>query len=153
MQTVGAKNGGGGRGPLPLQLYHNSHVAQGEAQATTNGIFYSLFVYSSKQHQFVIKPSDDFFCPVTKNLLLHPHLTSCCGNHLSQEAATRIQREGGACPQCCESNLSTVLNKHFQRQVNSLCVFCHNKDRGCDWKGGLADLHHHIESCSIESPQ
>ena len=98
---------------------------------------------------FVEQPSDDFFCPVMMGLLLQPHLTSCCGKHLSQEVATRIQREGGACPLCKEQSWSTVLNKHFQRHVKSLRVFCQHKDRGCGWQGELAAFHHHVESCSM----
>ena len=44
------------------------------------------------------RPSQDFFCPVSLELLLEPQLTSCCGHHLSLEVVTRLQREGKACP-------------------------------------------------------
>ena len=101
---------------------------------------------------FVEPPPDDFFCPVTFGLLLQPHLTSCCGKHLSQESATRIQKEGGACPLCKKESWSTVLNKHFQRQVNSLRAFCRYEERGCGWQGELAALHKHIESCHGDGP-
>ena len=75
-----------------------------------------------EDYLFVEQPSKDFFCPVTFSLLLQPHLTSCCGNHISQEAASRIQREGGPCPLCNTHSWSTFFSKHFQRQVKSLCV-------------------------------
>ena len=103
-----------------------------------------------EDYQLAKQPSDDFFCPVTMGLLLQPHLTSCCGKHISQEAATRIQGEGGACPLCKEQSWSTMLNKHFQRQVNSLHVFCRHEDRGCGWQGELASFHHHVESCPMK---
>ena len=74
---------------------------------------------TSEDYPFVEAPSEEFYCPVTFGLLLEPHFTFCCGKHLSQEAATRIQREGEACPLCNAPNLSTVLNKHFQRQVSA----------------------------------
>ena len=90
---------------------------------------------SEEDYLFVEAPSEEFYCPVTFGLLLEPHLTSCCGKHLSQEAATRIQGEGGACPLCNSPSWSTVLNKHFQRQVKSLCVFCRHEERGCGWQG------------------
>ena len=96
---------------------------------------------------FVKQPSDDFFCPVTFDLLFQPHLTSCCGKHLSQEAAARIHKDRTACPLCNEQGWSTVLDKHFQRQVNSLRVFCRHEDRGCGWQGELAAFHTHIQSC------
>ena len=93
-------------------------------------------------------PIDEFFCPVTNGLLLQPHLTSCCGKHLSYEAATKMQKEKGACPLCYELQWSTMLNKHFQHQVNSLDVLCCHKDRGCDWHGPLPDLCYHVQSCT-----
>ena len=104
---------------------------------------------SVENYLFVEQPSDDFFCPVTFGLLLHPYLTSCCGNHLSEEAASRIQREEGACPLCKKKDWSTMLSKHFQRQVHSLCVFCRHKDRGCGWQGELAAFHPHVNSCPM----
>ena len=102
---------------------------------------------SPHEYLFIEEPSDDFFCPVTMGLLLQPHLTSCCGNHLSQEAATRIQREGGACPLCKMPLWSTMFSKYFQRQVKSLCVFCRHEERGCEWQGELAAFHTHLQSC------
>ena len=100
---------------------------------------------------FVKQLSKDFVCPVTYGLLLQPHLTACCGKHLSQEAATRIQREGGACPLCNEPQLKAMLDKHFLRQVNELRVFCRHKDRGCGWQGELSDLERHVQSCPMKT--
>ena len=102
-----------------------------------------------KDYPFIEQPSDDFFCPVTYGLLLQPHLTSCCGKHLSQEATTKIQREGGACPLCNAPQWSKMLSKHFQRQVNVLHVFCRHEDRGCGWHGELSALERHIQSCPM----
>ena len=110
-----------------------------------------IFRKSSDQPQpggeefpFVEQPSEDFFCPVTYGLLLQPHLTACCGKHLSREAATWIQREGGACPLCKKPHLKTMLDKRFRRQVNELRVFCRHEDRGCGWQGELSDLECHV---------
>ena len=35
----------------------------------------------------------DFFCYVTKELLLTLHLTACCGNYLSKRAVRRLKQE------------------------------------------------------------
>ena len=102
-----------------------------------------------EDYPFVEQPSEDFFCPVTLGLLLQPHLTSCCGKHLSQEAATRIQREGKPCPRCKRPYWRTMKNKDFRRQVNELRVFCHNEDRGCGWQGELSDLERHVQDCPM----
>ena len=104
---------------------------------------------SEEDYLFVEQPSKDLFCPVTFGLLLQPHLTSCCGNHISQEAASRIQRDRGTCPLCNTHQLTTVLNKHFQRQVKSLRVFCCHDDRGCGWQGELVNFDSHVQSCPM----
>ena len=96
---------------------------------------------------FVQQPSNDYFCPVTFGVLLQPHLTSCCGKHLSEEAATRIQGEGGVCPLCKTTEWSTMLNKHFQRQVKELHVFCRYEGHGCSWEGELSAWHLHVHTC------
>ena len=100
-----------------------------------------------KDYSFIEPPSGDFFCPVTYDLLLQPHLTLCCGKHLSQEATTKIQREGRPCPLCNEPQWSTLRNKCLQRQVRELRVFCRHEDRGCGWQGKLFDLEYHVQSC------
>lgn len=101
------------------------------------------------EYAFVEQPSEDFFCPVTKGLLLQPHLTSCCGNHISEEAAARIQGEEGGCPLCKKQIWGTMFSKHFQRQVNLLHVFCRHEDKGCGWRGELASFHSHIKICPM----
>ena len=100
---------------------------------------------------FVEEPSKDFFCPVTYGLLLQPHLTACCGKHLSHKAATWIQKEGGRCPLCNEIGLKTMLDKGLQRKVNGLRVFCHHEDRGCGWQGELSGFEHHVQSCPMKT--
>ena len=97
-----------------------------------------------KDYLFVERPSEDFYCPVAMTLLLEPQLTTCCGKHLSPEAATRVQREGRPCPMCNAEKWSTVLDKHYQRQVKALPVFC---SRGCQWKGELSELDRHLQRC------
>ena len=98
-----------------------------------------------------MQPAKDFFCPVTYGLLVEPHLTECCGKHLSWEAAARIKGEGGACPLCKAPRLTTLLNKHFLRQVKELRVFCHHEDKGCEWQGELSDLERHLRTCPKRS--
>ena len=113
---------------------------------------FTLVHFRDKDYQFLEQPSEDYFCPVTGGLLLQPHLTSCCGRHLSQEVATRLQGEGKGCPLCNETDWSTIWNKHFQRKVKSLLVSCRNKKRGCTWQGELFLHDYHVQSCPKRSP-
>ena len=98
---------------------------------------------------FIEQPSEDFHCPVTLEILTEPHQTLCCGNHLSQEAADRLKREGKPCPMCNRS-LNTVPDKFFKRQVNQLKVRCSKKASGCNWVGELGDLEKHLSEGSVD---
>ena len=98
-------------------------------------------------YDFVEKPSEDFFCPVTSDLLREPYLTQCCGNHLSPVAVTTLQ--GQPCPFCREPNLNPVYDTPFESKVCELQVQCPNKNLGCEWVGELGDLDRHLSLNSV----
>ena len=100
-----------------------------------------------KDFDFVERPSEDFFCPVSLELLLEPQLTSCCGHHLSLEAATRLQREGKPCPMCNGEEWSGMLDKYHRRRVHEVRVRCWHKENGCEWVGEVNELKRHTVSC------
>ena len=100
-----------------------------------------------RDYDFVEQPSQDFFCPVTLELLLEPQLTSCCGHHLSLEASSRLQREGKACPLCSETGWSTMLDKFHRRKVHELRVRCPHRGSGCDWVGEVNGVERHAGCC------
>ena len=111
-------------------------------------VFFHYILCHRVDYDFVEKPSEEFFCPVTKNILLQPHLTSCCGRHLSREVATELQKGKKRCPLCKAVDWSTIWDKRFQREVKSLHVFCSNKNRGCEWQAELFSLDYHLQSCT-----
>ena len=39
---------------------------------------------------FVEQPDQDLYCPITLEILLEPHQTDCCGQHISEKAAKRM---------------------------------------------------------------
>ena len=100
-----------------------------------------------RDFDYVERPSEDFFCPVSLELLLEPQLTSCCGHHLSLEAATRLQREGKACPLCNGKQWSIMLDKYHRRKVHEVRVRCWHTDNGCAWVGEVNDLKRHADAC------
>ena len=96
-------------------------------------------------YDFVEKPSEDFFCPVTLEVLREPFLTVCCGNHLSQEAVNQLQRD--SCPLCNQPQLQVVFDKFFRRKVMELKVCCPQKGEGCEWVRELGHLDQHLKEC------
>ncbi len=98
-------------------------------------------------YDFVEQPDQDYFCPVSLELLVEPHQTSCCGHHISQQAANRLIRERKPCPMCKKDKFSTHEDLYFKRKVRQLKVRCPHKKSGCEWTGELGNLNHHTTSC------
>ena len=99
------------------------------------------------EFDFVEEPSQDFFCPVTLELLTDPHQTTCCGNHLSQKAANTLQRDGKPCPMCKDPQLATIPDKFHKRRVSEIKVRCPHKKGWCEWVGGINEVKQHSDSC------
>ena len=97
-------------------------------------------------YNFVGKPSEEFFCPVTLEVLQEPYLTVCCGNHLSQEAAKQLHQGQKPCP-LCKQQLHAVPDKFFKRKVKELKVRCQKSNAGCGWVGNLGSLDQHLREC------
>ena len=103
------------------------------------------------EYEFVEKPSEEYFCPVTFELLIDPVQTNfCCGNHLSRAVAEQLQAEGKPCPKCKKSPLKTTDDRFFKRKVMELKVYCKNKSAGCQWQWELGELDSHLNLGSLE---
>jgi uncharacterized coiled-coil protein SlyX len=102
---------------------------------------------NQEEFDFVMQPSEDFFCPVTFELLLNPHQTTCCGHHLSEKAVNRLQREGKPCPMCKESKLVTIPDKFFKRKASAILIRCPYKGSECEWVGEVGGAKQHTTAC------
>ena len=100
-----------------------------------------------KEFDFIERPSEDFFCPVTLELLLDPHQTRCCGNHLSEKVVLRLQRDGKPCPMCKNPQLDAAPDKFHGRKVKAVCVRCPHKVNGCEWVGEVSGFQRHVDCC------
>ncbi len=98
-------------------------------------------------YDFVKQPDQDYFCPVSLELLVESYQTTCCGHHISQQAANRLIRERKPCPMCKVKEFNTQPDKYFKRKVRQLKVCCPHKKSGCEWTGELGDLNHHTTAC------
>ena len=102
---------------------------------------------ATPDYDFVEQPSQDFFCPVTMELVMEPQQTSCCGNHVSPEASARLQIEGKTCPMCNEQQWTAALDKYHRRRVRAIRVRCPHKRSGCNWEGDVGGVERHAASC------
>ena len=70
---------------------------------------------SGEEYDFLEKPGNEYFCPVTFELLKDPRQTNfCCGNHLSRATAERLEAEGKPCPICKKAPLKTTEDLFFK---------------------------------------
>ena len=100
-----------------------------------------------QEYDFIEDLPQDFFCPVTFELLRDPQLTTCCGHLLSRRVVTKLQQEGKPCPVCKDPSFPSVPNKHFKCKVEELKVRCPHKRNGCKWEGELGNLDQHSNCC------
>ena len=127
-------------------LFHSAQAPpQPHDQITSTESTTSLL----EEFDFVERPSEDFFCPVTFELLLDPYLTAGCGNHLSQRVMTRLKSEGKLCPICKKPSLATMLDKFHRRKLHAVQVHCPHTPSGCEWVGEVIELSQHIQTCLI----
>ena len=104
---------------------------------------------NQEEFDFVVPPSEDFFCPVTFEFLLNPQQTRCCGHNLSEKAVNRLERDGKPCPMCKEPKLDTIPDKFFKRKTSAVLIRCPHmhKASGCEWVGEVGVSKQHIEAC------
>ena len=108
-------------------------------------------MHTSDDIEHVKEVSNDYLCPITAEVLLLPHKTQCCRNHLSEYAVVEIQRMKKPCPLCKEVNWSTTRDEQFMNEVYKLQVYCSYKKKGCKWKGELGALNRHKQSCASKT--
>ena len=99
-----------------------------------------------RDFHFEERPSQDFFCPVSLELLLEPQQTSCCDHHLSSEAVNRLLREGKPCPMCGGEQWSAMLDKYHRRRVHEVRVRCSHR---CGWVGEMNAFFRHVRKASV----
>ena len=105
---------------------------------------------SIRQYDFKEKPPDDYFCPVSAELLLSANQTSCCGHHISEEVAERLEKEGKPCP-FCNKPLKSTKDIFYRRLVSQVVVYCPKKAKGCKWEGEASGLEGHLGYASVEA--
>lgn len=106
---------------------------------------------SIRNYEFKTKPEDDFFCPVSAELLVEANQTVCCGSHLSEDVATTLERENKPCPLCNNPELRSTKDLYFRRQVGQVKIFCMKKAKGCKWEGEISQLYEHLGYGSVDA--
>lgn len=90
------------------------------------------------QCEFVQPPDKDMTCPICMDVVINPHVTTCCKKVFCHGCLIRCNTHH--CPLCRHENYCALPSEEHTRSVQLLPVYCIMQHSGCDWVGPLQDL-------------
>ena len=110
--------------------------------------------YGGYDYDFVDTPVDHVICVICHLPSREPYMTECCGHVFCKSCLDRAKAtKYTACSMCKDKCFNAFCNKQINREVQSLHVYCTNKEKGCKWKGQVRDIRDHLgnsEGCQFE---
>ena len=102
--------------------------------------------FGGYDYEFVEPPPSVFQteCPICHLILREPNLVSCCGTSFCHTCIQRLQADNSSCPTCREDNFEDFPNKGLKRSLKQLQVYCTHRKAGCQWRGELGEVDHHL---------
>ena len=102
-------------------------------------------------YQFVDTPLDRVVCVICHLPSRDPHMTECCGHVFCKSCLDNAKAtQYASCSMCKDEHFNTFCNKQINREVQSLRVYCTNKEKGCEWEGEVRDISAHLDGCQFE---
>ncbi|XP_065894686.1 TNF receptor-associated factor 4-like [Dysidea avara] len=102
------------------------------------------------RYQFVDSPpSYIMLCSLCKLPSRNPQLSLCCGELFCKPCLSSHNTK--SCPHGCDEEFVTVPNKHIDRAIKNLAIFCTNSKKGCKWQGKLSSIDSHINGDSDDT--
>ena len=116
--------------------------------------------YGGYEYTFVEPPPNRCICNICHYPSRDPYMTGrCCrGQTICKSCLDNWLVTSGAnrCP-VCSKELAHGSNTHpnypIEREINSLHIYCTNKEKGCKWQGELNDINNHhrnSDGCPFE---
>lgn len=106
------------------------------------------FIEGGYPYQFVDKPLDLLICKICQLVSQDPYETTCCHNTFCQQCIDTADNHGyTSCPICRHYPIHTTECVQLRREIESLRVYCDNKNLGCDWIGGVEAIKRHMKQC------
>ena len=107
-------------------------------------------------YSFVDTPHDRYICKICHLPSRDPYLSVCCGHVFCKSCLDNVKKASAitnACPVCRDEEFVTFPNRQLDREVNSLHIYCTNKEKCCKWQGELNNISHHLgnsDGCQFE---
>ena len=105
-------------------------------------------------YQFVDTVPERFICSICTLPMRRPRLVLCCEQKYCHSCLKKRLKKNPSCPHCghgsAESGLGFrlqhVSEKGLAREIHSLHIKCSNYDKGCQWRGQLTKISHHLNN-------
>jgi len=135
---LGYLSGGGiGRGVFGQSIAQEFSASSSKSES----------VFGGYDYECVVKPSEEYTCPICLLLMRDPVLTSCCGNHFCKSCnseSIKAKSKSSKCPLCKSTSYTYLVDKGMQRKILDLLAYCPKKSDGCEWQGEIRDVAKHI---------
>ena len=94
---------------------------------------------------------DIFKCKICHSVSKDPYETQCCKNTFCKSCIDTAKKTGiRCCPLCRRQPYQIVQAVQISRQIESLQVYCENRNQGCTWIGTLQTKNMHLKECPFE---
>ena len=102
--------------------------------------------------EYILKEKvDEVECIICHEMADNAHQTSCCGNTVCLQCASRWKKKSNSCPQCRKQPLKIIEDPKTQRRITGATVYCPNYHFGCDWVDGFGRVAQHLAAdCEFE---
>ena len=99
-------------------------------------------------HIFVYPPPCEVTCKICQLPCKESQISLCCKNNFCAGHVTTtkdgdsyaLQKE---CPICCSDKFEYFPDNQADEKIQSLLIYCPNKDVGCNWIGQLSQVYMH----------
>ena len=107
---------------------------------------------------FVHRPPCELTCKICQYPCRDSQISLCCRNnfcngHVTTTTESDSHLHHKKCPICHGEKFDYFPDNQANEKIQSLLVYCPNKDTGCDWMGQLNQVEIHVNKCPFQEIQ
>ena len=108
--------------------------------------------YGGYEYSFLDSPHSRYNCKICQLPSRDPYMTgSCCRGQILCKTCLHQTvlpyANPNYCPICRKEGFVSYPNWQLDREIKNLLIYCTNKEKGCEWYGGVYDINNHLSNC------
>ena len=78
-----------------------------------------------KRREYIFKENlNEMECIICQDVISSAHQTSCCGNTVCLQCASKWKERSNSCPQCRKQPFMIIKDPRMQHQITGATVYC-----------------------------